>query len=101
VALVAALVMATLVNSQGPLVAMLAGLGIALLSGLITGVGIGVFKVHPLIMTLGMSLVVLGFVAVYQLAMVLSGIVIPDPIVWLGAGKTCGVNAHTRFFFRA
>ena len=99
VAAMAAFVMATLVNSQGPLVAMLAGLGIALLSGLITGVGIGVFKVHPLIMTLGMSLVVLGFVAVYQLAMVLSGIVIPDPIVWLGSETTLGFIPNSVFLF--
>ena len=99
VASMAAFVMATLVNSQGPLVAILAGLGIALLSGVITGVGIGVFKVHPLIMTLGMSLVVLGFVAVYQLAMVLSGIVIPDPIVWLGSETTFGFIPNSVFLF--
>jgi ribose transport system permease protein len=99
VASMAAFVMATLVNSQGPLVAILAGLGVALLSGLITGVGIGVFKVHPLIMTLGMSLVVLGFVAVYQLAMVLSGIVIPDPIVWLGSETTLGFIPNSVFLF--
>ena len=99
VASMAAFVMATLVNSQGPLVAILAGLGVALLSGVITGVGIGVFKVHPLIMTLGMSLVVLGFVAVYQLAMVLSGIVIPDPIVWLGSETTFGFIPNSVFLF--
>ena len=99
VASMAAFVMATLVNSQGPLVAILAGLGVALLSGVITGVGIGVFKVHPLIMTLGMSLVVLGFVAVYQLAMVLSGIVIPDPIIWLGSETTLGFIPNSVFLF--
>ena len=30
------------------------------LAGLVNGIGVGVFKVHPLIMTLGMGLVVLG-----------------------------------------
>ena len=35
--------------------------------GLVNGVGVGVFRVHPLIMTLGMSLVVLGFANVWQL----------------------------------
>ena len=30
------------------------------LAGLVNGIGVGVFRVHPLIMTLGMSLVVLG-----------------------------------------
>ena len=38
------------------------------LAGLITGIGVGVFRVHPLIMTLGMSLVVLGLANVWQLA---------------------------------
>ena len=36
-------------------------------AGLVTGVGVGVFRVHPLIMTLGMSLVVLGLANVWQL----------------------------------
>jgi ribose transport system permease protein len=91
VASMAAFVMATLVNSQGPVVAVGVAFVAAILAGLVTGVGVGVFKVHPLIMTLGMGLVVLGLVAVYQLAMVLSGVVIPDPIVWLGSGTTAFV----------
>ena len=32
---------------------------VAILAGTITGIGVGVFRVHPLIMTLGMSFVVL------------------------------------------
>jgi ribose transport system permease protein len=91
VASMAAFVMATLVNSQGPVVAVGVAFVAAILAGLVTGVGVGVFKVHPLIMTLGMGLVVLGLVAVYQLAMVLSGVVIPEPIVWLGSGTTAFV----------
>jgi ribose transport system permease protein len=58
-----------------------------------------VFKVHPLIMTLGMGLVVLGLVAVYQLAMVLSGVVIPDVILWLGAGTTFTFLPNSLFLF--
>ena len=99
VASMAAFVMATLVNGQGPVVAVLAGLGVALAAGVVTGVGIGVFKVHPLIMTLGMSLVVLGLVAVYQLAMVLSGVVIPDPILWLGSETSFGFLPNSLFLF--
>ena len=37
-------------------------------SGLVNGIGVGVFRVHPLIMTLGMSLVVLGLANVWQIA---------------------------------
>jgi len=99
VASMAAFVMATLVNGQGPVVAVLAGLGVALAAGAVTGVGIGIFKVHPLIMTLGMSLVVLGLVAVYQLAMVLSGVVIPDPILWLGSETSFGFLPNSLFLF--
>ena len=88
VASMAAFVMATLVNGQGPIVAIVIAFAAATLVGAVTGIGIGVFKVHPLIMTLGMSFIVLGLVAVYQLAMVLSGVVIPAPILWLGGGTT-------------
>ena len=62
----------------------------AAIAGLVNGIGIGVFKVHPLIMTLGMSLVVLGLMSVYQLVMVQSGVQIPDPIQWLGSGISFG-----------
>ena len=34
------------------------------------GIGVGVFRVHPLIMTLGMGFVVLGVANVWQLQMV-------------------------------
>ena len=64
----AAFVMATLVAAQGPVVAIIAGFVAAALAGLVNGIGVGIFKVHPLIMTLGMSLVVLGLMTVYQLA---------------------------------
>ena len=40
--------------------ALVVALVAAALAGLVTGIGVGVFRVHPLIMTLGMSLVVLG-----------------------------------------
>ena len=45
---------------QGLAAGIAMALVIAALAGLSTGVGVGVFRVHPLIMTLGMSLVVLG-----------------------------------------
>jgi ribose transport system permease protein len=99
VASMAAFVMATLVNGQGPVVAVLIGLAAATAAGLVTGIGVGVFKVHPLIMTLGMNLAILGLVAVYQLAMVLSGIVIPEPIVWLGSGTTFDFLPNSLFLF--
>ena len=59
-------------TGQGAVVAIIIGLVAATLAGLVNGIGVGVFKVHPLIMTLGMGLVVLGLMSVYQLAMVQS-----------------------------
>ena len=88
VASMAAFVMATLATEQGPAVAIAVGLIVAILAGLVNGVGIGIFKVHPLIMTLGMGLVLLGLTSVYQLAMVQSPVDVPDFIEWLGSETT-------------
>jgi ribose transport system permease protein len=88
VASMAAFVMATLATDIGPLPAIAVGLGAAALAGLVNGVGVGIFKVHPLIMTLGMGLVILGLTSVYQLAMVQSPVDVPDAIEWLGSETT-------------
>jgi Ribose/xylose/arabinose/galactoside ABC-type transport systems, permease components len=90
VASMAAFLMATLATGQGPVVAIAVAFVAAAIAGLVNGIGIGMFKVHPLIMTLGMSLVVLGLMSVYQLLMVQSGTLIPDPIKWLGSGISFG-----------
>ena len=44
------------------------------------------FRVHPLIMTLGMSLVVLGLANVWQLAIVKTGAGVPPTLRTLGSG---------------
>ena len=59
---------------------------VAALVGLITGIGVGVFRVHPLIMTLGMSFVVLGLANVWQLEMVQTGAGVPSILRTLGSG---------------
>jgi ribose transport system permease protein len=86
VASMSGFVVATLVGPQGLGVAILVALVIAALAGFLTGVGVGVFKVHPLIMTLGMSLVVLGLANVWQLVMVQTGSGVPEILRWLGSG---------------
>ena len=60
------------------------------LAGLITGIGVGVFRVHPLIMTLGMSLVVLGLANVCQLIMVQTGAGVPPELRIDGLGTARG-----------
>jgi ribose transport system permease protein len=99
VASMAAFLMATLTIGQGPVVALVIALLAAAVAGLINGIGIGVFKVHPLIMTLGMSLVVLGLMSVYQLVMVQAGILIPDAIQWLGSDISFGFAPNSLVVF--
>lgn len=90
---------ATLVGEQGVLIAILAALGAATVVGFVSGVGSGVFKVHPLIMTLGMSFVVLGIANVWQLRMVQTGAGVPDSLRWLGAGLWFDVVPHSLLLF--
>ena len=99
IASMAAFLMATLATAQGPVVAIAVALVAATIAGLVNGIGIGVFKVHPLIMTLGMSLVVLGLMSVYQLLMVRSGTLIPDQILWLGSGISFGFVPNSLILF--
>ena len=68
-------------------------------SGLITGIGVGVFRVHPLIMTLGMSLVVLGLANVWQLLMVQTGAGVPAELRTLGSGTFLGVVPYSLLVF--
>jgi ribose transport system permease protein len=99
IASMAAFLMATLATGQGPAPALAIAFVAAAIAGLINGAGIGVFKVHPLIMTLGMSLVVLGLMSVYQLLMVRSGTLIPDQIQWLGSGISFGFVPNSLVVF--
>ena len=99
VASMSGFVVATLVNGPGLLAGIGISLGVAALVGLITGIGVGVFRVHPLIMTLGMSLVVLGFANVWQLQMVQTGSGVPDEFRWLGAGMFASVFPRSLLLF--
>ncbi len=99
VASMAAYIMATQTPAQGPVVAVALGLAATALAGLVNGIGVGVFRVHPLIMTLGMSLIVLGLMTVYQLQMVTSGSIIPESVAWLGGGTSFGFFTNSLLVF--
>jgi len=71
----------------------------AVLAGLITGIGVGVFRVHPLIMTLGMSFVVLGLANVWQLQMVQTGAGTPPALRTLGSGLLFDVVPYSLLIF--
>jgi ribose transport system permease protein len=99
IASMAAFIMATQTPLQGPVVAILLALTAAAIAGLINGIGVGVFKVHPLIMTLGLSLVILGVMTVYQLAVVQSGTLVPDFLQWLGSETTLKALPNSLLIF--
>jgi ribose transport system permease protein len=99
VASMAAFIVATQTPLVGPIPAILLALGAAALAGLANGIGIGIFKVHPLIMTLGISLVVLGLMNVYQLMVVQSGTQIPPVILWLGSETSFGFLPSSLILF--
>ena len=91
VASMSGFLVATLVGDTGLAVAILIALAVSALVGLVNGIGAGVFRVHPLIMTLGMSLVVLGLANVWQLQRVQTGSGVPQTFRTLGANLTGGI----------
>jgi ribose transport system permease protein len=99
VASAAAYLAATQAGSLGDPAAIVLGLAAAAIIGLMNGIGVGIFRVHPLIMTLGVSLVVLGLMNVYQLAMVQAGVNLPQVIVDIGSGLTFGVVPNSLIVF--
>jgi ribose transport system permease protein len=93
-------VTATLVHSPGGVpFAIAVALAAAALAGLITGIGVGVFRVHPLIMTLGMSFVVLGLANVWQLETIQTGAGVPDVLRTLGSGTVVGIVPNSLLVF--
>ena len=92
VASMAGFVTATFTHQPGGWVLGVAvALGVSALAGLVNGIGIGIFRVHPLIMTLGMGLIVLGFSNVWQLQSVQTGSGVPAELRTLGTGLTADV----------
>ena len=99
VASMAGFVTATLVGPLGVPLAILVALAVAGIAGLISGIGVGIFRVHPLIMTLGMGLVVLGFSNVWQLQMVQTGSGVPDALRTLGVSLLGDVVPYSLVVF--
>ena len=71
----------------------------AVLCGAVTGIGVGIFRVHPLIMTLGMGLVVLGLANVWQLQMVQTGSGVPGSLRTLGSGAFLQIVPYSLVVF--
>lgn len=99
VASMSGFLVATLVVDTGLPLAILIALAACALVGLVNGIGAGVFRVHPLIMTLGMSLVVLGLANVWQLIRVQTGSGVPSEFRWLGATMLFGMIPASLLLF--
>jgi ribose transport system permease protein len=100
VASMAGFVTATFVNQPGGWVlGVVVAIGAAMLAGLVNGIGVGVFRVHPLIMTLGMGLVVFGFANVWQLQMVQTGAGVPQELKTLGVAFTANIIPNSLLVF--
>src|SRR5579872_662760 len=71
---------------HGVLIAVLIGLGVGLAAGLVNGIGVGVFGVQPLIMTLGVGGIASGMLLVYSSIEKSGAPIVPGPVYQLGTG---------------
>lgn len=99
VASMSAYVMATTNSEFGWLGASLLALVPAAVVGLINGIGVGLFRVHPLIMTISMSLVVSGAVNVYARSNITGGTRVPSEITDLGGQSLLGFLPNSLLLF--
>lgn len=100
IASMAGFVTATLIHSPGGVAqAIVVSLAVSALAGLITGIVVGVFRVHPLIVTLGMSFIVLGFANVWQLQSVQTGAGVPAELRTIGSGMQADVIPNSLVVF--
>jgi ribose transport system permease protein len=99
VASMAGFVVATLVHNYGLEVGLVVAIIAAVLVGLVNGIGVGVFRVHPLIMTLGMSLVVLGLANAWQIMTLQVFTGVADELQTLGSGLFLEVLPNSLLVF--
>ncbi|HYU62599.1 MAG TPA: ABC transporter permease [Verrucomicrobiae bacterium] len=101
VATAAAYIMASQVP-HGVVRAIVLGLLVGVVVGMINGIGVAVFRVQPLIMTLAMGLVVTGSLNVYGQSDRARGVpVVPEVIHTLGSGTVLGYVPVSLFLWGA
>jgi ribose transport system permease protein len=99
VASLAGFLTSALAVDLGTPVAILLALIVAAIAGLLTGIGVGVFRVHPLIMTLGMSLVVFGAANAIQLVIVKTSSGVADEVRTIGSDTLASVLPYSLIVF--
>ena len=75
-------------GTSGAFVAILIALAVGLGIGVVNGIGVAIFRVNPLIMTLGISTITLGALTIYSQKRFVS--LVPDFVVTLGSGRFLG-----------
>ena len=90
VATAAAYVVGYQVSETGIAIAVVLGLLTGALFGMINGIGVGIFRVHPLIMTLAMSAILLGLFSQWAQTILLGATSVDPFIRLLGAGAFLG-----------
>jgi ribose transport system permease protein len=82
--------------------AVVLALAVGLLVGLLNGVGVAIFRVQPLIMTLGTGFVIAGSLLVYSLNATHEGPpTVPDIVLFVGSGKVLGIVPVSAFLWAA
>ena len=76
--------------SRGTATALAIAVLVGLIVGLINGVGVGIFRVNPLIMTLGMASIVSGYLTVSAHSFVTGVPLVPDFVRQLAVGNLIG-----------
>jgi ribose transport system permease protein len=76
--------------SRGTGTALAIALLVGLVVGLVNGVGVGIFRVNPLIMTLGMASIVSGYLTVSAQSFVTGVPLVPDFVRELAVGNLIG-----------
>ena len=99
VASMAGFVVATFIHGYGLETGLVVALVAAVLVGLLNGIGVGVFRVHPLIVTLGMSLVVLGLANAWQIMTLQTFTGVADELRSLGSGRFLEVLPNSLVVF--
>ena len=100
VATAAAYIMASQ-SPYGVTRAIILGLLVGVVVGLVNGLGVAVFKVQPLIMTLAMGLVVTGSLNVYEQAVARGVPSVPAVVHTLGSGNVLGYVPVSLFLWAA
>ncbi len=74
-------------GSHGTVSAILIGLAVGVIVGLVNGIGIGIFRVQPLIMTLGISAILVGVLTINAQNFINGVPLVPKVIQNIGAGR--------------